>query len=211
FPNTEFYILDRELRPVPVGVAGELCVGGTQLALGYVNRPGLTAEKFVPHPFSRAAGARLYRTGDLARYLADGNVEYVGRVDQQVKLRGYRIEPGEIAAVLESHAAVSEAVVLLREEEGGDKRLVAYLVATAGQEPPAVSTLRSHLKEKLPAYMAPAAFLFLEALPLTANGKVDRKALPAPAQTRAGWAAEYVAPRTPEEELIAGIWSDLLG
>jgi amino acid adenylation domain-containing protein len=210
FPNTEFYILDRELRPVPVGIAGELCVGGTQLALGYVNRPGLTAEKFVPHPFSRAAGARLYRTGDLARYLADGNVEYVGRVDQQVKLRGYRIEPGEIAAVLESHAAVSEAVVLLREEEGGDKRLVAYLVATAEQEPPAVSTLRSHLKERVPEYMVPAAFVFLDAVPLTPNGKVDRRALPPPDLHGTHSEVGYIAPDNPIEELIAGIWCEVL-
>ncbi len=210
FPNTEFYILDRHLQPMPIGVAGELCVGGTQLALGYVKRPALTAEKFVPHPFSREAGARLYRTGDLARYLADGNVEYVGRVDQQVKLRGYRIEPGEIAAVLESHTAVSEAVVLLREEERGDKRLVAYMVASPGEEPPRASALRSHLKERLPEYMVPAVFLFLDALPLTPNGKVDRKALPAPDLTRAALEAEYVAPLTPEEELIAAIWSDLL-
>jgi amino acid adenylation domain-containing protein len=207
--NTEVYVLDRHLNPVPVGVAGELYIGGDGLARGYLNRAELTAERFIPHPFATEAGARLYRTGDLVRYLPDGNLEFIGRIDTQVKVRGYRIELGEIEAVLLSHPAVRSAVVVAREEEAGDKRLVAYVVGET--ESVAVIELRAYLKEKLPEYMMPSAFVMLDALPLTANGKVDRRALPAPERGRAEGGNEYVAPRTPVEEMVAGIWSEVLG
>jgi aspartate racemase len=207
--NTEVYVLDRHLNPVPVGVAGELYIGGDGLARGYLNRAELTAERFIPHPFATEAGARLYRTGDLVRYLPDGNLEFLGRIDTQVKVRGYRIELGEIEAVLLSHPAVRSAVVVAREEEARDKRLVAYVVGET--ESVAVIELRAYLKEKLPEYMMPSAFVMLDALPLTANGKVDRRALPAPERGRAEGGNEYVAPRTPVEEMVAGIWSEVLG
>jgi acyl-coenzyme A synthetase/AMP-(fatty) acid ligase/acyl carrier protein len=213
FPNTEFYILDRHLQPVPVGVPGELCVGGTQLALGYVNRPALTAEKFVPHPFAREAGARLYRTGDLARYLPDGNVEYVGRVDQQVKVRGFRVEPGEIEAVMAHSGLIKETVVAVREDEPGDRRLVAYVVAAGDDETAAAELqrrLREHLRERVPDYMIPSAFVMLDAMPLTAHGKVDRGALPAPEPLAADAGAEFVAPRTEAEKTVAAIWQRVL-
>ena len=208
--NTQIYILDRDGRPVPVGVPGELYVGGDGLARGYLGRPELTAERFVPDPFARTTGARLYRTGDLARYLADGNVEFLGRVDYQVKIRGFRIELEEIEAVLGRHAAVRESVVVAREVAAGDKRLVAYVVA-AGSEPPTVGELRRHLKGQLPDYMVPAAFVMLDELPLAPSGKVDRKALPAPDDAGREFAASYVAPRTPVEEVLAGVLAEVLG
>ena len=206
--NTRIYILDRCMQPVPIGVSGELHIGGVQVARGYLHRPDLTAEKFIPDPFSDNPKARLYRTGDLARYLPDGNIEYSGRLDHQVKVRGFRIEPGEIESVLGQHPEVSEAVVLGREDVPDDKRLVAYIVSNQ-QSPLSISELRNFLKEKLPDYMAPAAFMLLDALPLTPNGKVDRHALPAPEGERQTEKA-YVAPRNELEKIIAGIWQELL-
>ncbi|HKP51511.1 MAG TPA: amino acid adenylation domain-containing protein [Chloroflexia bacterium] len=255
--NTQVYLLDRHLQPVPVGVAGELYIGGDGLARGYLNRPNLTAERFVPNPFLSAefgvrsaewdeeakegskqkaegsnynphsAGSwampnsgtphlegRLYRTGDLARYLPDGRIEFLGRIDQQVKVRGFRIELGEIEAVLAQHPSVQDVVVTARERDDapGDKRLVAYVVGDSGQgQPSTPSELRQYLKERLPEYMVPSAFVQMEKLPLTANGKVDRRALPAPELGRAEGDAEYVAPRNPVEETVAAIWVSVLG
>jgi amino acid adenylation domain-containing protein len=208
--NMQAYVLDAHLQPVPVGVPGELYIGGAGLAQGYLNRPELTAERFIPNPFSQEPGARLYKTGDLVRYLPDGNLEYLGRVDFQVKIRGYRIELGEIEAVLSKHPQVRETVVVAREDTPGEKRLVAYLVPAA-DEPPTSSALRSFLKEHLPDYMLPSAFVFLEQLPLTPNGKLNRRALPAPEGDRDQPGTTYVAPRTPTEEQLAAIWADLLG
>jgi amino acid adenylation domain-containing protein len=208
--NTQVYLLDQTLQPVPVGVPGELYLGGAGLARGYLNRPELTAERFVPNPFGELSGARLYRTGDLARYRPNGELEFLGRIDQQVKVRGYRIELGEVEAVLNQHAAISECVVLARAENGNaDKRLVAYIV------PAATATLdshelRSYLTERLPTFMVPSAFVLLDALPLTPNGKVDRKALPAPELMPADAAPDYLAPRTPVEELLSGLWCEVL-
>ncbi len=206
--NTQVYVLDRHLKPLPVGVPGELYIGGVGVGRGYKGRAELTAERFVPHPFSSEPGARLYRTGDLVRYGAGGEIEYVGRVDHQVKVRGFRIELGEIESVLDTHAAVREVVVIASEHGPGDTRLVAYVVMdeTAG----AVSSneLREYLKQQLPEYMAPSAFVTLEAMPLMPNGKVDRKALPAAEYS--GGEAGYVAPRTPVEEVLSGIWKQVL-
>ncbi|HLM57759.1 MAG TPA: amino acid adenylation domain-containing protein, partial [Pyrinomonadaceae bacterium] len=210
--NTQAYVLDRLLRPVPVGVVGELCLGGDGLARGYHGRPALTAELFVPNPYGLEAGARLYRTGDLARFLPDGSIEFLGRADNQVKVRGYRIEPGEIEAVLSAHEAVGGAVVVAREDAPGEKRLVAYVVAAAGRGPGEVAgELRAYLRERLPDYMVPSAFVLLESLPLTPNGKVDRRALPAPDAAAAQTGAEFVAPRSPLEEALADIWRGVLG
>jgi amino acid adenylation domain-containing protein len=205
--NTTVYLLDDAMRPAPIGVPGQLYTGGDGLARGYWNRSALTAERFVVNAIS-PAGGRLYATGDLARRRADGTIEFLGRRDQQVKVRGFRIELGEIEAALALHGAVREVVVMAREDEPGDKRLVAYHVATRGV---AASELRGFLKEKLPEYMVPAAFEQLEALPLTPNGKVDRKALPAPQSGRSGLEVAFVAPRTPAEEALARIWSEVLG
>ena len=208
--NTQVYLLDARLNPVPVGVPGELYIGGDGVVRGYLYRPALTAERFIPDPFSEEAGARLYRTGDLARYLPDGNIEFLGRIDHQVKVRGYRIELGEIEAVLGQQPSVRETVVLAREDEPGDKRLVAYVVPNDEHEP-AVSELRRFLQKKLPEYMVPSAFVTLEALPLTPNGKVDRRTLPAPDRVRSELEGVFVAPRTPAEEVLAGIWAQVLG
>ncbi|MCP4662642.1 MAG: amino acid adenylation domain-containing protein, partial [bacterium] len=200
--RTGIFLLDAHLRPVPAGVAGELHIGGAGLVRGYFGRPRLTAERFIPNPFN-ATGERLYTTGDLARCLPDGTIEFLGRRDHQVKLRGFRIELEEIAAVLAEHPGIRQAVVVLRQE-----RLVAYAVA-GGDSPPKAGELRSFLKERLPEYMVPAAYVELEALPLTPNRKVDRKALPEP---QAGATAEsYVMPRDPVEEILAGIWAQVLG
>ncbi len=206
--NTRVYVLDSHMQPVPVGVYGELYIGGDGLAREYLHQPQLTAEKFVPDPFSGEPGARLYRSGDLVRFLADGNIEFLGRIDDQVKLRGYRIELGEIEATLVGHPAVRQAVAMVREDAPGDKRLVAYIVA---QDPSAdrVGELRALLRATLPEYMVPAAFVTLDQFPLTANGKVDRAALPAP--ERSGAETTYVAPRTPSEEALAEIFADVLG
>jgi len=208
--NTNVYIFDPSLQPVPVGVPGELYIGGAGLARGYLNRPELTAEKFIPHPFNTEPGVRLYRTGDRARYLPDGNIEFLGRLDHQVKLRGFRIELGEIESVLQQHPAIRDTVVVLREDTPGDKRLIAYLVSTHSQLL-TVSELRSFLQSKLPDYMIPAAFVFLDTLLLTPNGKIDRKALPLPDPTRPKLELAFVAPRTPEEETIAEVWREVLG
>ncbi|HLF24980.1 MAG TPA: amino acid adenylation domain-containing protein [Anaerolineae bacterium] len=230
--NTQVYVLDAGMQPAPIGVPGELYIGGAGLARGYHNRPELTAEKFIPNPFwierrkpnhERRTGddaepsssvlspsSRLYRTGDLARWLDDGTLEFLGRIDHQVKVRGFRIELGEIETALAQHAAIRQAAVLAREDTPGDKRLVAYLVP---QTAPAitVSQLRNDLAATLPAYMIPTVFVFLPALPLTPNGKVDRRALPPPDETRPALEATLVAPRTPAEERLAEVWSQVLG
>lgn len=205
--NTELYVLDRKGQVAPVGVPGELYIGGDAIARGYLKRPELTAEKFVPHSFSSTPGARLYRTGDLVRCLSDGNIDFLGRMDQQVKIRGFRIELGEIEAVLNEHAAVRESVVVVREDVPGQKRLVAYVVTDSE---PVAGELRSWLRERLPEYFVPAFFITLDQLPLTPNGKVDRRALPAPEHAASFVPETLVAPRTPEEQKIAEIWSDVL-
>ncbi len=212
--NTEAYILDAALRPVPTGEPGELYIGGAGLAQGYHNRPDLTAERFIPHPFSDRPGARLYRTGDLARYLPDGQIQFMGRADEQIKIRGYRIEPAEIIAALNTHPAVRTSLVLAREDTPGDKRLVAYVVplapAATGAARPADGALGDYLRARLPDYMVPARVVWLEALPLTPNGKVDRDALPAP-DTSAGEEGDaFVAPRTGVEGRVATIVAGLL-
>ncbi|MBD2771550.1 non-ribosomal peptide synthetase [Iningainema tapete] len=207
--NTELYILDNNLQPVPIGVPGELHIGGAGLARGYLNRPELTSEKFIANPFSQQEGTRVYKTGDLARYLQDGNIEFLGRIDHQVKIRGYRIELGEIEAVLSQHPVVFQTVVIAREDIVGDKRLVAYIVVKPQQNLPNLSELRSFLKQQLPEYMVPAAFVTLDTIPLTPNGKIDRSALPIP--DRVDREQEYIAPRTPTEEIIANTFASVLG
>jgi amino acid adenylation domain-containing protein len=204
--NTQVYVLDRHGQPAAIGVAGELHVGGTGLARGYLGRAGLTAERFVPSPFGD--GCRLYRTGDLARWREDGELEYLGRIDHQVKLRGYRIELGEIEAYLQRHARVREAVVAMREDEG-DRRLVAYYVEEAGEDAIGVENLRAYGLAGLPDYMVPSAFVKLKALPSTPNGKADRKSLPTP-DSDAYVQRSYVAPRNETEQVLAGIWCDVL-
>ncbi|BDA72451.1 non-ribosomal peptide synthetase [Calothrix sp. PCC 7716] len=254
FPNRTVYILDTHNNPVPVGVPGELHIGGVGLAQGYLKHPELTAEKFIPNPFSQEAGARLYKTGDLACYLPDGNIEYLGRFDNQVKLRGFRIELEEIEAVLERHPAVQATAVVVQEDSPGDKRLVAYIApkqvsqielwSSLGEYPVydklldyAITNddrrnhsykadirinqnsrpealkyyLRDYLKERLPEYMVPSAFVLLDALPLTPSGKVNRRALPYPGNTEPELSGVYAAPRTPVEEMLVGIWSEVLG
>jgi amino acid adenylation domain-containing protein/non-ribosomal peptide synthase protein (TIGR01720 family) len=205
--NVFVYLCDQSMQIVPVGVPGELHVGGVSLARGYLNRADLTAEKFIPNPFSLEPGARIYKTGDLARYLPDGNIEYLGRIDHQVKIRGFRIELGEIESVLGQHPAVHEAVVITREDQPGEKRLVAYVTA---KQALSVDELRGHLKMRLPEYMLPAAFVFLDQLPITPNGKVDRKALPAPSGEQPESGILWTAPRTPTEQQLADIWAIVL-
>ncbi|MGV9451899.1 amino acid adenylation domain-containing protein [Streptomyces sp. NPDC003635] len=209
-PNMTTYVLDTAMRPVPVGVAGELYVGGTGVARGYAGRPDLTAERFVPDPYGEVPGARLYRTGDLVRQLADGNVEFLGRMDDQVKIRGYRVELGEVQAVLAAHAEVRDAFVTVHEPVPGDRRLVAYWTPAASAAPDA-ETLAAHCALRLPDYMVPSAFVALDALPLNANGKVDRRALPAVDRGALRTGTDHVPPRTPTELTLAGIWSDVLG
>jgi amino acid adenylation domain-containing protein len=208
--NTQVYILDRHLQPVPVGVAGELHLGGVQVGRGYRNRPELTAEKFIPDPFSTIPGAKLYKTGDLCRWLPDGVVEYLGRMDFQVKIRGFRIELGEIEAILGEHPLVKNCAVIADERLPGEKRLLAYLVL-AEESGSATAELREYLKQKLPEYMVPAAWVTLTALPLNPNGKLDRKALPAPDLSQLAQLPDYVAPRNQTEETLARLWSEILG
>ncbi len=208
--NTQIYVLDNKLDPVPVGVIGEIYVGGDGLSRGYLNNPEFINEKFIANPFNNIPEDRLYRTGDIARYLYDGNIEFLGRSDHQVKIRGFRIEPGEIEKALGHHPSVREAVVIAREDTAGDLRLVAYLVT--GRKPaPLINDIRDFIKERLPEYMLPSAFVFLDSLPLTPNGKVDFLALAAPDSFRPDLAAPYQAPRNKHEKKIAEIWSDVLG
>jgi amino acid adenylation domain-containing protein len=231
--NTQVYVLDKQLQPLPIGVPGELYIGGAGLARGYLNRPELTTERFISNPFSKVPSVsvsearrspadgqrptnqrhplpnRLYKTGDLVRYLADGNLEFLGRVDNQVKIRGFRLELGEIETVLSQHPGVWQAVVSVREDEPGNKLLVAYVVPNRAQ-PPNTSNLQSFLRPRLPDYMMPSAIAFLNALPLTANGKVDRKALPIPNGLRPELEAAYVAPSNEVERTVATIWQEML-
>ncbi|MEG4197691.1 amino acid adenylation domain-containing protein [Microcoleus sp. Pol12A5] len=214
--NTQIYLLQKEGEPIPLGVGGELYIGGICLARGYLNRPDLTAEKFIPNPFRQNKilaiedeEDRLYKTGDLARYLPDGNIEYIGRIDGQVKIRGFRIELGEIETALAKHRAVKQAVVLAREDEPGDKRLVAYIVANP-EEKLAIADLRPYLQGQLPDYMVPAIFMTVEAMPKTPSGKIDRRALPAPDSQRQEQSQSYAAPQSELELLLAGVWSKLL-
>jgi acyl-coenzyme A synthetase/AMP-(fatty) acid ligase/acyl carrier protein len=203
--NTQLYVLDQHRQPVPIGVPGELFIGGEGVARGYLGRPELTAERFIANPFG---DGRLYRTGDLVRYRSDGTLEYLGRTDHQVKIRGFRIELGEIEAALTAHSLIEQAVVVAREDTPGQKRLLAYLVPTDGLVP-STAELRAFLRERLPEYMLPAVFMELAALPLTPNGKVDRKALPAP-EGRPELEAVYVAPRDEAEAMLADIWAEVL-
>ncbi|WGV24586.1 non-ribosomal peptide synthetase [Halotia branconii] len=205
--NTQTYVLDRHLQPVPVGVYGELYLGGDGLALGYLNRPELNAEKFIPNPFDNSQ--YLYKTGDLVRYLPDGNIEFINRIDNLVKIRGFRIELGEIEAVIQQHPDIANVVVLVREDEPGEKRIVAYVVlhelaATTVKE------LRDFLKAKMPEYMLPSAFVMLESLPINPNGKVDRRVLPAPKTSRSDFDTNLILPRTKTEKILANIWADVL-
>jgi len=208
--NTQVYLLDRYFHPVPIGVPGELYLGGDGLARDYWRQPALTAERFVPNLFSDKPGARLYKTGDLGRYLPDGNIEFLGRIDSQVKIRGFRIEPGETEAFLAQHPEVQDVVVVMRENAAGEKRLVAYIVPRPDSAP-TNNALRDFLSRKLPEYMIPTIFVMLETLPLTPNGKVDRNKLPAPDRDRIEVAETFVAPRSLTEERLAEIWADLLG
>ena len=210
--NTQIYILDSNMQPVPIGVPGELHIGGAGVTLGYRNRGDLTDERFVDHrwfnPFAQYENYRLYKTGDLARYRHDGNIEFLRRNDKQVKVRGYRIELGEIEAAIGSHSAISRCVVIVREDTPGDTRLVAYTIAEGAQMVTATD-LREHLRDALPHYMIPQHFVELDEFPQTANGKIDYKALPAPAGA-AGDDDEFMAPETLEELMLADIWCELL-
>ena len=208
--NTEIFILDKVLQPVPIGVAGELHIGGDGLARGYLKRPELTAEKFISHPLNADPKARLYKTGDLVRYLPNGNIEFLGRIDHQVKIRGFRIELGEIETVLRQHPGINDTVVVAREDTPGEKRVVAYFVPT-GKKAPTVAELRAFLKEKLPEYMLPSVFVMLKSMPLTPNGKVDRRSLPAPQQIEMAPAGDFVAPRDEVESKMVKIWEEVLG
>lgn len=208
-PNVQTYILDESLESVPIGVRGELYIGGAGLARGYLNRPDLTAEKFIPNPFSPEPGARLYKTGDLVRYRVNRTIEFLGRIDDQVKIRGFRIELSEIEVALLQHPSVGEVVLQAREDIPGDRRLVAYVVPLSGQKP-SISDLRGFLQERLPNFMLPSAFVLLEALPVLPNGKLNRRSLPAPERLQTELAATYVAPRTELERTIANIWQEVL-
>jgi amino acid adenylation domain-containing protein len=207
--NATAYLLDESLRPVPIGAPGELHIGGPGLARGYVNRPDLTAEKFIPDPFSSNRGARLYQTGDLVRYRSDGNIEFLGRIDNQIKIRGFRVELEEIEQALRTLGGVPDCLVVMREDSDGDKRLCAYVVREPGSEVK-ISELRNFLKTKLPSYMVPASFELIDALPLLPSGKINRRALPAPRFTRTEVDESFIAPRTPIERLLAVEWCDVL-
>jgi amino acid adenylation domain-containing protein len=206
--NVRAYILDGNRQPVPVGISGELWLGGTGIGRGYLNKPDLTASSFFPDPYTASSDARLYKTGDLARYRPDGNIEYLGRIDFQVKLRGFRIELGEIESVLRQQPAVNDAVVTLREDVRGDQRLIAYVIA--GRDAVPAHALTNILKTKLPEYMVPSDFIYLETFPLTSSGKIDRKSLPAPTHDRSHAADEFVAPSTCYEKQIARIWTEIM-
>lgn len=208
--NTEIYLLDSRLQPVPIGVPGEVHIGGVGLARGYLNRPELTAERFIPNAFSDNPGARLYKTGDLARYLPDGSIEFLGRTDHQVKIRGFRVELEEIETVLVQHPSVQAAVVVAREDPAGDHRIVAYIMGRRA-ETSSPNALRDFLVEKLPDFMVPSIFVFLDSLPLTPSGKVDRRALPAPERNRLDLEQSFVAPRNRIEQKLTAIWADVLG
>jgi acyl carrier protein len=208
--GTRAYVLDARLEPVPAGVPGELCLGGAGVARGYLGRPDLTADRFRPDPFTEAAGARLYRTGDLVRWLPSGHLEFLGRTDRQVKVRGFRVELGEIEAALAEHPAVREVAVLTREDQGGERRLVAYVAPYPDREV-AAPELRAFLKDRLPGHMVPAAYVTLAALPLNSSGKVDHRALPAPDASRPELAAAYAPPETAAQEGVAAIWCEVLG
>ena len=203
------YLLDRRFALVPVGVPGELCIGGPGVGRGYLSRPALTAERFAPDPFAPEPGARLYRTGDLARYRPDGTIEFLGRLDQQVKVRGFRVEPGEVEAALRAHPAVRAAAVVAHEDSPGERRLVAYVVPQGGAGPSA-SELRGFLRGRLPAHMVPAQFVALDALPKTSTGKLDRQALAAPDRDRPELDSAFAAPSTPIEQAVAELWAELL-
>ncbi len=209
--NTQVYILDRAFQPVPDGVPGELCTGGDGLARGYFNRLELTAEKFIPHPFDRDPTARVYRTGDLARYLPDGQIEFLGRIDNQVKINGFRIELGEVEAVLSQHPAIAQTTAIVREDRPGDKRLVAYYVAEDPIAPPSAAELRDFIAQKVPNFMVPGLFIPLAALPLKANGKIDTQALPAPEAIGQARIDTFIAPRNETEIQLAEIWRKALG
>ena len=211
--NTKIYILDANLQPVPVGVIGDLFIGGDGVSCGYLNRPELTAERFIPHPnpLPEGEGTIIYKTGDLARYLPDGDIEFFGRSDQQVKVRGFRIETGEVEAALAGHPSVKQAVVTAWKAASSDASLVGYVVSANGEKEADFGGLREYLRTKLPAYMVPSVFVTLESLPLTPNGKVNRNALPAPTQSRLDTRAKYVAPRTPLEIELVEICSQVLG
>jgi acyl carrier protein len=205
--NTQIYIVNTGMQLVPLGVTGEICIGGAGLARGYFNRPGLTAEKFIADPFSKEEGARLYKTGDLGRWLADGNIEYLGRIDNQVKIRGYRIELGEIENVLQQTEGVKQAVVMAKADGNNSKKLVGYIIADGLFNKEAII---ANLSQKLPAYMVPGVWIQMESLPLTPNGKIDRKALPDPDISEL-LSNQYVAPRNEVEGKLEAIWQELLG
>jgi acyl carrier protein len=208
--NTELYVLDNNQQPVPVGMAGELYIGGQGVTRGYLNRPELTQSRFIPHPFSGDTNARLYRTGDLVRYCKNGNLDFLGRIDFQVKIRGHRIELGEIETILGRHEAVQEAVIIVREDIPGDKRLVAYIRPQPGQKP-SHTTMREYLLSHLPEYMVPSNFVVLETFPLTPNHKVDRKALPAPMLVPVtGDTVSTIIPQNHVEQTLIEIWQKVL-
>ena len=206
--NTRVYVLDEQLRPLPVGIPGDLYIGGAALARGYLGRPDLTAERFLPNPHAVQPGERIYWTGDLVRWRADGALEYLGRRDQQVKIRGFRIELGEIEAELKKHPEVKESVVTTQPEKNGEVRLLAYVVTERPGQPP--SELESYLRKTLPHYMIPSSVVFLDKLPLTSNGKIDRRSLPASGGVTRQVAQGFVAPRTKIESSVAEILADLL-
>ncbi|MCK4785651.1 MAG: non-ribosomal peptide synthetase, partial [Desulfobacteraceae bacterium] len=205
--DLQVYVLDRHMQPVPIGVPGELYVGGAGLARGYLNRPELTKERFIPNPFSDAVNARLYRTGDLVRYLPNRDLEYLGRIDQQVQIRGFRVELGEIESVLTEHKAVVQAAVVVREDQPEDKRLVAYFVP-APKHTLSITELRKNLRKKLPEFMIPQQFVEIDSLPMTPSGKLDRRALPMPQEERQTEGV-CVAPQSEVEKVITGIWQEL--
>jgi acyl-CoA synthetase (AMP-forming)/AMP-acid ligase II/acyl carrier protein len=209
--NTQIYILDQYFQPVPIGVRGELYIGGVCLARGYLNRPDLNSEKFIANPFSDNPNSRLYRTGDIAKYLPNGEIEYIGRIDNQVKIRGFRIELGEIETSLAKYPYILEVAVIVREDSPDDKRIVAYIVPHYDAQELTVKNLSDFLGQNLPQYMLPSSFVMLDSFPMTPNGKVDRKALPAPDISSVLIGKEFIAPSNPAEEFLASLWMEVLG